>query len=99
MRVVEGGGGSGLTLETGQSLGIGGEVLGEHLDGDITVELRIPRPIHLSHAALTERFKDLVMTEGFADQDAASLPGGNSAGLYWEMGNELQGREDCWQGR
>ena len=28
----------------------------------------VPRPIHLAHTALTERFKDLVMTECFANQ-------------------------------
>ncbi len=50
----------GLAFKPSQSLGIGSEVLGQNLDGDISVELRIPRPIHLSHAALTERFKDLV---------------------------------------
>ena len=55
-------------LEPGEAVRISGEVLRQHLDGDITVELRIPRPVHLTHAALTERFKDFVMTEGFADQ-------------------------------
>ncbi len=32
--------------------------------------------VHLSHAALTERFKDLVMTKGLADQDDGFLSGG-----------------------
>ena len=43
------------------------QVLGQHFDRDIPVELRIPRPVHLTHAARPERFKDLVVTEGFAD--------------------------------
>ena len=62
MGVVQRRGGAGLTLEAGQSLWVTGEVLWQHLDGDITIKLRIPRPIHLSHAALTERFNDFVMT-------------------------------------
>jgi len=74
--MIEGGGGAGFLLETSQPLGVGGVLLRQHLDGDITIQLRIPRPIHLSHAALTERFEDLVMTEGFADQDDGFLPGG-----------------------
>ncbi len=65
--VVQRGEKLGFTLKASQAFGIGGEVLGENLDGDIAVKLRIPRPIHLSHAALAERFKDLVMTEGFTD--------------------------------
>ncbi len=37
---------------------------------------RVIASMRPSHAALTERFEDLVMTEGFADQDVAFLPGG-----------------------
>lgn len=38
-----------LGAGTIKAVGIGGEVLGQHLDGDIAVELRIPRRIHLPH--------------------------------------------------
>jgi hypothetical protein len=54
---------------------IGGAVLGRHFDGDITVELGVPRSIHLARAALAERFKDFVMTKGFADQDGRQVFG------------------------
>ncbi len=51
------------------------EVLRQHLDRHIPVELRIPSPIHLAHAARTERFEDFVMTEGFADHGGAFFRG------------------------
>ncbi len=44
------------------AIGISHEIVGQHLDGHIPVELRIPRPIHLTHAARTERFEDFVVT-------------------------------------
>ena len=60
-------------MAVGESTLIGREVLGQHLDGDIPIELRIPGPIRLSHAALTERFKDLDGRIPQAVTTAASL--------------------------
>ena len=74
VRVIQRGDSLGLTFESSETLLIRREVFGQHLDGDIAVERGVPRPIHLTHAALTERFEDLVMSEGFADQDDGSLP-------------------------
>ena len=65
--VVQGSEELGLALEASQTFGVGGEILGQDLDGDITLELRIARPIHLAHTARTERFEDLVVTECFAN--------------------------------
>ena len=39
-----------------------GELLGGDLDGHVPIEARIPRPVHLSHAAFSERRQDLVGT-------------------------------------
>ena len=52
----------------------------------------VPRPIHLAHAALTERFKDFVMTEGFADQAGDSLPGKVRRQPTWKLVRESTGR-------
>jgi len=58
----------GLTLEAREAVGIGCELVGEHLDRNVAIELRITRPIHLAHAARTERFDDFEGAESFADQ-------------------------------
>ncbi len=50
-------------------------LLWQHLDRHLAAQARVLAEVNLSHAALTERFKDLVMTEGFADQDDGFLPG------------------------
>ena len=34
-----------------------------YLNRHVTIQLRIPRPVHLTHAARTERFEDFAMTE------------------------------------
>jgi hypothetical protein len=64
--VVQGRGGAGLTLETRETLGIGGKLPGQHLERHLTAELRIPRPVDLAHAARAERFEDLVPSESVA---------------------------------
>ena len=47
--------------------------------------------VHLTHAALTERFKDLVMTEGLADHRRLRV--GRSVGrIVVGGGDGLQGR-------
>jgi hypothetical protein len=40
-----------LLLKTPEPLGIAGESHRQDLDRDLAVEPRIPRPIHLTHAA------------------------------------------------
>ncbi len=51
-----------LRLEAGQPFGVAGVLLGEHLDRHLAPETGVLTEVHHSHAALTERFKDLVMT-------------------------------------
>ena len=55
------------------------------------LELGVPRSIHLSHAALTERFKDLVMTEGLADQDDGFLSEGTRQDCSRKVGAAYRG--------
>ncbi len=40
-----------LALEALAQLRIGGDVIGQNLDGDRAVEAGVPRPIHFAHAA------------------------------------------------
>ena len=52
---------------------IAGERLRQDLDRDITIELRIPRAVHLSHAAHADLGGDLIRAEvGAGDQGHAS---------------------------
>ena len=46
--------------------GEAGNLLAQDLDGDGTVEPRVPRVVHLSHAAGAERADDLVGSEAGA---------------------------------
>ena len=44
-------------------LGIGRRVRGHDLDGDVAVEPRIARPIHLPHTARSDGLEDFVLGE------------------------------------
>ena len=52
-----------LALEPRADALVGGELVGQHLDGDPAVEPGVPRPVHLAHAAGTDRLLDLVRTQ------------------------------------
>jgi len=54
----------GLMLEAGEAIGIGGEIGGQDLDGDLPVEFGIGREIHHAHAAPAEFTQDLEWTNG-----------------------------------
>ena len=56
-----------LALEAGEALGVGGERLGQDLDRDLALQLRVGRPVDDPHAALAERGGDLVRAECRAD--------------------------------
>ena len=43
-----------FTLEAGQAFGIVSEQLRQDLDGHLTAQLGIPRPVNLSHPPLAE---------------------------------------------
>jgi hypothetical protein len=53
-------------FESRQAFGVGGHFGGQHLEGDVTTEAAIPRPIHHTHAARAERRDDVVATESRA---------------------------------
>ena len=63
VRMVERRDGPRLALEAGAHLGVGRQVLGQHLDRDVAPEARVARAVHLAHAAGAERGDDLVGSE------------------------------------
>jgi hypothetical protein len=68
-RVVERGGRARLPLETSQALRVLRHVLRKHLDRHVSPELRVLRPVDLSHPARTERREDLVRPEPDAGRE------------------------------
>ena len=50
-------------LEPPAHLRVGRDVVGHHLDGDIPVEPRVPRAIHLAHAAGADGRNDFVLRQ------------------------------------
>jgi hypothetical protein len=66
-RVVEGGQDPGLALESSQSVGVGGEGVGQDLDGHLAAELGVLRPPHLAHAALAELVDDSIVCQRLTD--------------------------------
>ncbi len=61
--MVEGGDRAGFPSEPAQSLRVGGELGRQHLDGDVPPESRVPRAVHLAHAASAQQADDLVRAE------------------------------------
>ena len=53
----------GLALKARQSVGISGKRGRQDLDGDLTFQLRVGRPIHLAHPAFADRRGDFVDPE------------------------------------
>ena len=70
-----------LTLQPRQPVDVVGELLGQHLDGDLAHQVGVLGQVHLAHAALAERFEDLVMTKGLANHDDGLLSGEEPAAL------------------
>ena len=69
--MIEGGQHLGLALEAREPFGIRGERLREDLDRDVASELRVLRPVNLSHASRAERREDLVGSEARAGERAS----------------------------
>ena len=59
----ERGHGQRFALEPRQPIGIGGKRLGQHLDGDVALQLGIARAVHVAHPAGTDVRCDLVGTD------------------------------------
>jgi hypothetical protein len=62
-----------FAVEAGQTLGVVGDRLGQHLDGHFTAEFGVLGAIHLPHAALAELGGDPKMGEGGSNQDRSIL--------------------------
>ncbi len=71
--VVQRAGGARLVLEAAQALRVGGEHLGQHLDGDVAVQPPVARAIHLAHPAGSEGSGDLVGSDVSPDFEGHGL--------------------------
>ena len=71
--MLDGRGGAGLALEAGDEAAVGGEALGEDLDGDEAVEGGLPRLVDGPHAASAEDLHDLELAEGRANERIGGL--------------------------
>ena len=73
--MVEGGDHLGLSLEQRQSRPIGGHRLGQHLEGDLAIELGVERAVDLAHPSLGELRLDLVVGDPLPGQRGAGPAG------------------------
>ena len=62
----------GFALEPRHALGVGREQLGKNLDRDVAIELRVARPIDITHSARANGGEDFIWAEPGAD--AQHLP-------------------------
>ena len=67
VRVVQAGEDLRLPLEPGEAVRISGEGVGQDLQGDLAVELRVGRLPDLAHAAFPEQGGHVVVAESSAD--------------------------------
>ena len=70
VRVVEAGEDLRLPLEPGEPIRVSGKGVGQDLQGDIAVELRVVGLSDLSHAPLSEEGGHVVVPEAGADVDS-----------------------------
>jgi hypothetical protein len=61
--VIEGGQRLRLTREARHAIRVGGKHVGQDVDGDVAVQPRVPRPVHLAHTALPDGRDDLLHTD------------------------------------
>jgi hypothetical protein len=72
VRVIQGGDGARLALETRDALRVGDEVGGEDFEGHAAAEPFVAREVDLAHAARAERALDAVDPEPAADERRAA---------------------------
>jgi len=58
VRVVQRRQSAGLPLESRHQVSVAGHLRAQYLDGDVAVQIRVRRPVHLAHAAGAEQFHD-----------------------------------------
>ena len=61
--MIELGGGAGFLLEAQEAFGIRGKAGVNDLQGDVSPEPRVPRPVHLAHSARAQRGENFVRAE------------------------------------
>ncbi len=66
VRVVQAGDGLRLALEALLQIGVGRDVLGQHLDGDRAIQAGVAGLVHFTHAARAEGGLDFIGAEGGA---------------------------------
>jgi hypothetical protein len=66
VRVIQGRQHFGFTAESRQPLIIICDIVGQHFDGDVALQIRVARAIHLAHAARTEQRHHLVRAYSLA---------------------------------
>ena len=86
VRVIERRGGAGFLLEAAQTVGITGELGGQHLDRDLATESRVFCQIDLAHSAGAELRDNLIMIEACARGNDHIYPFQSSPRL---IGNRL----------
>ena len=64
----------GLALESGETLGIPGDLGREDLDRHVAAELRVGGPVHLTHPPGPERLEDLVWAQASTWTEGHTLP-------------------------
>ena len=69
--------GARLLFEPAPAHGVAGELRGKHLEGDVALQLRIARAIHLSHASCAKGAEDLETAESipYRERHVTGKPG------------------------
>ena len=67
VRMIECTRGLRFLFEAIKSIRVLGQRSGQNFDCDVAVQLRIPRPVHLAHAAGADFLSDAIVREGFAN--------------------------------
>ncbi len=56
-------------MSSGQPLWILGELFRQHLNSNLTAQIGVLSPVHLTHTALADLFDDFVMRECLAEHE------------------------------
>src|ERR1041385_2285360 len=62
-----------FTLKAGDAVGIARELIGQDLDRDFALQLRVACTIHFTHSAATQQGQNVVRAETIACDDAHGL--------------------------
>ena len=63
VRMVETGDGARVTLESPPPVGVGGELGGQHLDGDVAAQTRVVCLPHFTHSPCAKEADDLIWAQ------------------------------------